>query len=46
MKHEVIYNADGARQVYWPADTNHNALAEALRKARAAGLNARLSEVL
>lgn len=45
VKFQVIYYGPDGKKIYHPADRRHEVLAEALRKARSEGLDARLSEV-
>jgi hypothetical protein len=42
--YEVVYYAEDGRQIYWPADTRAEVLAEKLREARERRLNAWLSQ--
>ena len=42
---QVVYNNQDGRQIYFPASRDSELLASELRKARAEGLNARLSQV-
>jgi len=44
VAYQVVYYNENGRQVYWPADTRFDVLAEKLREAHGRGLNARLSQ--
>lgn len=45
VRFQVVYYGPDGKKIYHPADRRSEVLAEALRMARAEGLNARLSEV-
>ena len=42
VAYQVVYYNDNGCQLYWPADTRSDVLADKLREARGCGLNARL----
>ena len=44
VAYQVVYYNENGCQVFWPADTRSDVLAEKLREARGCGLNARLSQ--
>jgi len=44
VAYQVVYCDEDGRQIYWPADTRSEVLAEKLREARERGLNAWLSQ--
>ena len=44
VAYQVVYYAEDGRNIYWPADTRSEVLAEQLREARERRINARLSQ--